>query len=120
MQSLSLGSRFPVALEIAATTSPATAHAFLLRAEHAVALAHLAAQVQARYPRANIHAVESDPLQVSKWEEWSAVELLPAAASYFPLRTFRAQDILHEGMDPCLGNRLPPAAALRSFQRFAI
>ncbi len=103
MQSLSLDSRFPVALELAATTSPAATHSFLLRADNAIALAHLAAQVQSRYPQANICAVEHDPLQVSIREECSAVELLPAGASYLPLRTFRAQDMLHEGVDPLLG-----------------
>src|SRR5579885_1521234 len=115
MQSLSLDSRFPVALELAATTSPAATHSFLLRADNAIALAHLAAQVQSRYPQANICAVEHDPLQVSIREECSAVELLPAGASYLPLRTFRAQDMLHEGVDPLLGvlaafHQLPPGA----------
>ena len=115
MQSLALDARSSLALEIAATTEPTSTRAFFLRAESEVALQHLAAQVQSRYPQSRIDAVDADPLQLAAHDEYSAVELLPGAASYLPMRGFRAQDLLHEGVDPLLGilaafNHLPSHA----------
>lgn len=115
MHSLALGTRSPLALEIAATTTPMISRSFLLRAENTVALAHLAAQIQSRHPQARITSIETDPLQVAPTEECSAIELLPGAASYLPLRAFRAQDLRNEGVDPLLGilaafNHLPSQA----------
>lgn len=112
MQSLALDAHSPLALEIAAT---ATSRAFLLRATNPVALQHLAAQMQSRYPQAQITSLPVDPLHLASSEECSAVELLPGAASYLPMRAFRAQDLLHEGVDPLLGilaafNHLPSNA----------
>jgi hypothetical protein len=115
MQSLALDGRSPIALEIAATTTPTAQRSFLLRAAHTVALRHLAAQIQSRYPQAHLTASTADPLQMAPFEECSVVELSPGAASYLPLHAFRAQDLLHEGVDPLLGilaafTHLPPGA----------
>lgn len=104
MQSLALEARSPLALDLAATTTPAPLHTFLLRAEQEVALRHLSAQIQSRYPQARIAPLSStDPFQLAASEECSAIELLPGAASYLPIRTFRAQDLRQEGVDPLLG-----------------
>ncbi|HEU5376252.1 MAG TPA: type IV secretory system conjugative DNA transfer family protein [Ktedonobacteraceae bacterium] len=103
MQSLVLDARSPIALEIAATTTPTVSRSFLLRATNPVALQHLSAQVQSRYPQAHITTVSADPLQLVEQEECSAVELLPGAVSYLPMRAFRSQDLRNEGVDPLLG-----------------
>lgn len=115
MQSLALDARSPIALEIAATTTPTVSRFFLLRATNPVALQHLSAQVQSRYPQAHITTVSADPLQLVEQEECSAVELLPGAASYLPMRAFRSQDLRNEGVDSLLGilaafNHLSPDA----------
>jgi hypothetical protein len=114
MASLALSARSPIALEIAATSTPATSRAFLLRAKSPLALQHLASQIQARYPQASLRAVAADPLRTDPHDEWSVVELVPGAASYLPLRSFRAQELRGEGADPLLGilaafTHLPPA-----------
>src|SRR5713101_1103795 len=100
MQGLALGVRQPVALEIARTTR---GRQFLLRATSPVALEHLAAQIQARYPQATIHLLTEDPLKVKPDEAITAVELQPGAASYLPLRSWRERELPIEGTDPLLG-----------------
>src|SRR5437660_10074134 len=103
MQGLALGTRSPLALEIAATTTPTISRSFLLRAQSPVALHHLSAQIQSRYPQARITPVSTDPLRLADHEECSAVELLPGAASYLPMRAFRPEALRNEGVDPLLG-----------------
>jgi energy-coupling factor transporter ATP-binding protein EcfA2 len=110
MQSLTLHERYPVALEIAGT---ATSRAWLLRATTPAALRHLVAQIQARYPQAEIDTPEDDPLTLQAGEVASVVELTPGAASYLPLRTLAEQELFKEGTDPLLGvlaafDQLPP------------
>ncbi|HVU68420.1 MAG TPA: hypothetical protein VHD63_14880, partial [Ktedonobacteraceae bacterium] len=100
LASLALDERSPIALELAAT---ATSRQFLLRAEQTVALRYLEKQVQARYPQALITPAATDPLLLAPGEECSVVELRPGAASYLPLRSWRARDLLEEGTDPLLG-----------------
>jgi hypothetical protein len=100
MQGLALDARHPVALEIARTES---GRQFLLRATSRVALEHLAAQIQARYPQASIQPLACDPLDLKPGETASAVELRPGAASYLPLRAFRERELPTEGTDPLLG-----------------
>ena len=111
MQGLAQDARHPVALEVAATAS---SRHFLLRATSAMSLKHLADQVQARYPQANIRPLtqEDDPLARRVGETVSAVELRAGAAAYLPLRAFRERELLQEGADPLLGilgvfNHLP-------------
>src|SRR5579864_4360757 len=72
MQGLVLDSRHPVALEIARTEN---GRQFLLRATTRAALEHLADQIQARYPQANIEPLADDPLDLRAGETVSAVEL---------------------------------------------
>src|SRR5438105_1015827 len=110
MQSLTLDAEHPVALELAAT---ATTRQFLLRATTPVALTHLAAQIRARYPQAAMQALAHDPLTLHPGETISAVELLPGAAAYLPLRSWKERELFKEGTDPLLGilatfNALPP------------
>jgi hypothetical protein len=110
MHGLALDAAHPVALELAAT---ATARHFLLRATTPVALKHLAAQIQARYPQADLCPPLEDPLHLQEGETLAAVELLPGAASYLPLRSWKERELLKEGTDPLLGilavfNSLPP------------
>jgi hypothetical protein len=100
MQGLTLDARHPVALEIARTEC---GRQFLLRATSHVALEHLAAQIQARYPQASIQPPDSDPLVLKPGETVSAVELRPGAASYLPMRAFRERELPTEGTDPLLG-----------------
>jgi hypothetical protein len=100
MQGLVLDTHHPVALEIARTES---GRQFLLRATSHVALEHLAAQIQARYPQAIIKSPTCDPLILKPGEIVSAVELRPGAASYLPLRAFRERELPAEGTDPLLG-----------------
>ena len=100
MQGLALDTRHPVALEIARTES---GRQFLLRATSRAALEHLAAQIQARYPQANIQPLAHDPLILKPGEIVTAVELRPGAASYLPLRAFRERELPTEGTDPLLG-----------------
>jgi DNA helicase HerA-like ATPase len=97
---LALDEHTPIALEIAA--SP-TERQFLLRAEQPAALRHLEQQIQARYPQAIISAVVPDPLICASGESCSVVELRPGAASYLPLRSWKAREITTEGTDPLLG-----------------
>jgi hypothetical protein len=97
---LALDERSPIALELAATT---TTRQFLLRAEQMVALRHLERQVQARYPQASISPVATDPLALAPGEACSVIELRPGAASYLPLRSWKAREIITEGTDPLLG-----------------
>src|SRR5436189_6001272 len=59
MQGLALDTHHPVALEIARTES---GRQFLVRATSRVALEHLAAQIQARYPQPRIQPLTDDPL----------------------------------------------------------
>jgi hypothetical protein len=112
MQGLALDKKHPVALELAATAS---SRHFLLRATSIMSLAHLADQVQARYPQAIIRpmGVHEDPLVLREGETVSVVELRPGAAVYLPLRAFPERVLLQEGADPLLGilgvfNHLPP------------
>ncbi len=110
MQGLTLDERHPIALELAATS---TSRLFLLRASTPAALNHLAAQVSARYPQAEMVPPDEDPLYVQQGESVHAVELLPGAASYLPLRSWRERELLKEGSDPLLGllaafSDLPP------------
>ena len=100
MLSLTLDDRQAVALEIAGT---ATSRAFFLRAATPAALRHLTAQIQARYPQAEITSVSDDPLALAPGEVASVVELRPAAAAYLPLRTLSERELLKEGADPLLG-----------------
>lgn len=100
MQGLTLNARQPVALEIAGT---ATERAWLLRATTPVALRHLVAQIQARYPQAEIEVPEHDPLALQPGEVAAVTELCPGAASYLPLRTLSERELLKEGADPLLG-----------------
>ena len=100
MQGLALDDRHPVALEIARTGN---GRQFLLRATSHAALAHLAAQIQARYPQANIQPPADDPLMLRPGEIVTAVALRPGAASYLPLRAFRERELPTEGTDPLLG-----------------
>jgi hypothetical protein len=97
---LALDEHTPLALEIAATS---TERQFLLRAEQTAALRHLAQQIQGRYPQAVIAAALSDPLVNTSEEECTAVELRPGAASYLPLRSWKARELITEGTDPLLG-----------------
>ena len=97
---LALDERTPIALEIAATP---TERSFLLRAEQTAALRHLEQQVQARYPQAVISPVATDPLALALGEACSVIELRPGAASYLPLRSWKARDIITAGTDPLLG-----------------
>ncbi len=110
MQGLALSSRHPVALEIASTAQGCQ---FLLRAISPAALEHLAAQIQARYPQAEIRPLAEDPLMVGPDETVRAIELHPGAASYLPLRSWRERELPAEGTDPLLGllaaiTHLPP------------
>lgn len=100
MQSLALDTRSPVALELAAT---ATTRQFLLRASDLLAQRHLGRQIQARYPQAVIGPAANDPLILAPGEVCSVWELRPGAASYLPLRSWKARDLLEEGTDPLLG-----------------
>ena len=100
MQGLALDTRQPVALEIARTEN---GRQFLLRANSRAALAHLAAQIQARYPQAKIQPPAHDPLILRQGEIVTAVALGPGAASYLPLRAFRERELPTEGTDPLLG-----------------
>jgi len=100
MQGLALGVRHPVTLEIARTVR---GRQFLLRATSPAALEHLAAQVQARYPQANIQPFTDDPLMLGPEETVTAVELQPGAASYLPLRSWRERELPVAGTDPLLG-----------------
>jgi hypothetical protein len=100
MLGLTLDKRQAVALEIAGT---ATSRAFYLRAATPVALRHLVAQMQARYPQAEIAEASEDPLARAPGEIASVVELCPAAAAYLPLRTLSERELLKEGADPLLG-----------------
>jgi len=97
---LALDERSSIALELAATS---TTRQFLLRAEQTVALRHLERQVQGRYPQAVITPASIDPLTLAPGEECSAIELCPGAASYLPLRSWKAREIITEGTDPLLG-----------------
>lgn len=120
MQGLALDARHPIALELAAT---ATTRQFLLRATTPVALTHLAAQIRARYPQADMQPPLHDPLTLQAGETVSAVELLPGAASYLPLRSWKERELLTEGADPLLGilatfNTLPPH--LRAIAQLAL
>src|SRR2546429_8557293 len=72
MQGLALDTRHPVALEIARTER---GRQFLVRATSRAALEHLAAQIQARYPQANIQPLTDDPLVLRPGETVRAVEL---------------------------------------------
>lgn len=112
MQALAPDARHPVALELAASAS---SRSFLLRATSAVSLAHLADQVQARYPQAIVRPLveQDDPLTCRDGETISVVELCAGAASYLPLHGWRERQLLQEGADPLLGilgvfNHLPP------------
>ncbi|HVU71158.1 MAG TPA: hypothetical protein VHD63_28785 [Ktedonobacteraceae bacterium] len=110
MLSLTLDAHQPVALDIAGTP---TSRAFLLRAATPVALRHLAAQIQARYPQAEITEAPVDPLALAPGEVASVVELRPATETYLPLRTLAERELLKEGADPLLGvlaafSHLPP------------
>lgn len=98
--SFALDERSPIALELAAS---ATTRQFLLRAEQTVALRSLEQQVQARYPQALIRQTSSDPLALAPGEECSVMELRPGAASYLPLRSWKAREMITEGSDPLLG-----------------
>ncbi len=100
LAALALDKRTPVALEIAASS---TERLFLLRAEHTIAIRHLAQQIQARYPQAIISPASHDPLVCADGEECSVIELRPGAASYLPLRSWETRDFLAEGTDPVLG-----------------
>ncbi len=112
IQGLALDKKHPVALELAATAS---SRHFQLRATSAIALKHLADQVQARYPQAIIRPMDKldDLLVLREGETVSVEELRPGAAAYLPLRAFRERELLQEGADPLLGimgvfNHLPP------------
>ena len=110
MQGLTLDGHHPIALEIAGT---ATSRVWVLRATTPTALQHLVAQMQARYPQAEIDALEDDPLVLHSGEIASVEELRPGAASYLPLRTLSERELLKEGADPLLGllaafDNLPP------------
>lgn len=100
IQSLALDTNSPVALELAAT---ATTRQFLLRAGDLLAQQHLGRQIQARYPQAVIGLAANDPLILAPGEVCSVWELRPGAASYLPLRSWKARDLLEEGTDPLLG-----------------
>lgn len=100
MQGVALDERSPIALELAATP---TTRQFLLRADQQVAIRHMAQQIQGRYPQVRIQPADSDPLTLAPGEACSVVELRPGAASYLPLRTWKARDLLTEGTDPLLG-----------------
>ena len=99
-QSLALSAQRPVALEIARTQQ---GRQFILRATSQAALDHVADQIQARYPQATILPLSSDPLSLTPDETVSAIELLPGAASYLPLRSWRERELQGEGADPILG-----------------
>lgn len=97
---LALDEHTPIALELAATP---TSRQFLLRAQQPIALRHLEQQIQARYPQAVIEPASGDPLVCQPGEACSVVELRPGAASYLPLRSWKAREIITEGTDPLLG-----------------
>ena len=100
MQGLALDDQHPIALEIVRMSR---GRQFLLRASSSVALEHLAAQIQARYPQASIQQLREDPLALGPDDVISAVELRPGAASYLPLRSWRERELPSEGTDPLLG-----------------
>jgi hypothetical protein len=100
MQGLAIDERHPVALEIARTTR---GRLFLLRATSCAALEHIAAQIQARYPQAEIRSLAEDPLALKEGETVAVLELGPGAASYLPLRSWRERELPSEGTDPLLG-----------------
>ncbi len=100
MQGLALDERHPVALEIVRT---GRGRLFLLRATSRAALEHIAAQIQARYPQAEIRSLAEDPLALKEGETVAVVELGPGAASYLPLRSWRERELPSEGTDPLLG-----------------
>jgi hypothetical protein len=99
-QGLALDAKHPVALEIARTS---LGRLFILRATSHVALLHVADQIQARYPQAEILPLSQDPLTLASDETVSAVELTPGAPSYLPLRTWGERELQNEGADPILG-----------------
>src|SRR5260370_10265048 len=97
MQGLALDTRHPVALELARTES---GRQFLLRATTRAALAHLADQIQARYPQARIQPLADDPLDLRAGATVSAVQLRPGAASYLPLPSCPARALPSAGPAP--------------------
>ncbi len=107
---LALDEHTALALEIAATS---TERQFLLRAEQAAALSHLARQIQGRYPQAVIEPASADPLVCLPGEACSVLELRPGAAVSLPLRSWKTRELILEGTDPLLGilaafGALPP------------
>src|SRR5579859_5523134 len=101
MHSLVLSDRQPIALEIAGTH---TRRSFIIRARSKEALSHVASQLQARYPQAELASMEAstDPFQLQAGEEVSAIELKAGASSYLPLQNWE-NETARQGTDPLLG-----------------
>ncbi len=99
MHTLTLDRRHPVSLEIAGT---AQERLFLLRATTPGALRHLAKQLQAQYPQAEVRDT-ADPLPIQVEEDVSVIELTAGAASYQTLRQWGPRDLKEEGADPLVG-----------------
>ncbi|HET8587125.1 MAG TPA: hypothetical protein VFM74_04545, partial [Candidatus Limnocylindria bacterium] len=102
----------PIALELAGAPH---GRRFIARAADAGALAHLVRQLRARYPQAVVRpvATDTDPLRLGPGEAITAVELLPGADPYLPLRTPKERELTQQGADPLLGliaafGALPP------------
>ncbi|MGB8344378.1 MAG: hypothetical protein WCD86_05815, partial [Ktedonobacteraceae bacterium] len=105
MATLALDARHAVALEVVGDERGV---ALLMRASDADGFAHLARQVQALYPQAEIVplARADDPLRRDRGEAVTVVELTASAAPYLSLRTpderaWNRRDAV--GDDPLLG-----------------
>ena len=102
----------PFALELVGSFER---QAFVVRAAHPTLLAHLATQLQARFPSAKIVAVaaEADPLALQAGEEATVYELRRGEEHIFlPLRVSGEARLLSSGgLDPLLG-LLAPLATL--------
>ncbi len=106
--------RSPIALELMGTS---TWRGFVLRAASPAALGHLAEQIRARYPQAELRPLSAaeDPWRLAEGEVATAVELRPGAQNYLPLRTWPDRQLVQEGTDPLLGllaafGHLPPGS----------
>src|SRR5260370_1330654 len=86
MHALVLSERHPVALE---TAGPPTRRMLIVRPTSQASLEHVAAQLRARYPQADLVPLlpQDDPFVLRQGETISAVALFAAAASHLPLQT---------------------------------
>jgi hypothetical protein len=103
MHTLVAGSGRPIALEIAAVGATRW---LLVRATRPDDLAHVLAQLHARYPQAEVRPLtaDDDPLRLGAAETAQLVELRAATPGYLPLRFWKRREIVdHLGADPVLG-----------------